>query len=396
MVKHASNKVQATGSNPSGANNNNKFRLSSKSIFLTYPKCPVRKEEALRQIKAKKPCKYVGVGHELHEDGTDHLHALVLYDEKFTTKLQNYFDLTEGSASYHGNYQGARNNNDVLKYIKKNGDFVEEGEFVSNAQKDIQERALENKILLSKPVNELVDEGLIHLSHAKLIHQAKELYSKLTQTPNDSTNKICYWIYGTPGIGKSTFAFDKMYPGEAIYDKLINKWWDSYNNEDVVIIDDITPDHKGVMTYFLRRWADKRPFPGECKGGHTQQISFSRLVVTSNYLPKEIFAGDETTIEAIERRFKIVSIFKKSETERKLVDWPYQVQSYMEIQPIRPERKVRPRMEVLIERMAEAHQKYHQIDISKINEAVQIEKLQAEEKMAEEEEQVEEELKIDY
>ena len=374
------------GSNPEKGK---KFRLQSRSLFLTYPKCNLDKNIALSLLKDMRSWSYIGIGHELHQDGTDHLHALLQSSDKFETQNAKYFDLKYNGKIFHGNYQGAKDNDKVLDYIKKNGDFIEEGVFLSNGKSAAAKRAFKNKQMLERPINELVNEGIVSLTSVPLIEKAKKILKQVEASliKNDSTNKVCYWVYGTPGIGKSVMAYDLMYPGEKRFDKLINKWWDSYNNEDIVIMDDLTKDQKGSLTYFLRRWADKRSFPGECKGGHTQNIDFSRLIVTSNFLPSEIFEDDQVTIEAVERRFKIVTIFKKSKDERILVEYPYKMQDYIEFKPIIPERKVRPKIEVVNQRMLETHQKYHKIDDF------------VTEKMAEEEdkkEEIEEELKIDY
>lgn len=60
-----------------------KFRLNAKKLFLTYPKCSITKEEALEQLKAKlKHISKILVAHELHKDGTDHLHVYINLDKK--------------------------------------------------------------------------------------------------------------------------------------------------------------------------------------------------------------------------------------------------------------------------------------------------------------------------
>lgn len=60
-----------------------KFRLNAKRLFLTYPKCPIAKENAMEQLKTKfKTISKILVAHELHKDGTDHLHVYISLTKK--------------------------------------------------------------------------------------------------------------------------------------------------------------------------------------------------------------------------------------------------------------------------------------------------------------------------
>ena len=60
-----------------------KFRISSKSWFLTYPQCPVGKTLAMELLKSKRPVKGVVVASEKHEDGSPHLHAFILLKSRY-------------------------------------------------------------------------------------------------------------------------------------------------------------------------------------------------------------------------------------------------------------------------------------------------------------------------
>ena len=52
----------------------------------------------------------------------------------------------------------------------------------------------------------------------------------------DASDVRGVWIYGKAGYGKSRLA-RRDYPDA--YPKLCNKWWDGYNNQKHVIMDDI-------------------------------------------------------------------------------------------------------------------------------------------------------------
>lgn len=86
--------------------------------------------------------------------------------------------------------------------------------------------------------------------------------------------------------------------------KLPNKWWDGYQRQPNVIIDDFDKCHM-VLGYHLKIWADRYAFAAEVKGS-TILIRPLKIVVTSNYHPKEIWGETPNTLDPILRRFKIV------------------------------------------------------------------------------------------
>nr|AKS48121.1 replication initiator protein [Rhynchosia yellow mosaic virus] len=111
-----------------------RFVINAKNYFLTYPRCPLSKEEALSQLLAlQTPTnkKFIRVSRELHDDGTPHLHALLQFEGKFQTRNQRFFDLVSQtrSAHYHPNIQAAKSASDVKQYVEKDGDFIDHGAF---------------------------------------------------------------------------------------------------------------------------------------------------------------------------------------------------------------------------------------------------------------------------
>lgn len=107
------------------------------------------------------------------------------------------------------------------------------------------------------------------------------------------------WWWGAAGTGKSRKAFEE-YPNA--YIKSLNKWWDGYHDQEVVIIDDWSPNQE-VLVDHLKHWADRYPFPAECKGS-CMKIRPKKIIITSNYPIERCFSREEDQ-EALRRRFKV-------------------------------------------------------------------------------------------
>ena len=101
-----------------------KFRINAKSVFLTYPKCLLTKEELQNFLcSLKHKASYVIICKENHEDGTPHLHSVIKFQKKVDIRNETFFDIQ----GYHPNIQTTKNINASINYCKKDGDFIEEG-----------------------------------------------------------------------------------------------------------------------------------------------------------------------------------------------------------------------------------------------------------------------------
>lgn len=61
---------------------------------------------------------------------------------------------------------------------------------------------------------------------------------------------------------------------------MCNKWWDGYQGQKAVILDDIDDKHY-ILAHHLKKWADPWiPFIGESKGGAISP-DYDVFIVTS-------------------------------------------------------------------------------------------------------------------
>jgi len=284
------------------------FRLCGKNLFLTYPKCLLEKIHVQEFILSLVGVEYMLVARELHQDGTPHIHVFLTLKKKLDTTSAKYFDI----AGYHGNYQTARDSDDVIAYLNKSDtEPLSYGQYVGNSQTAVQKRALKNKQMLSMSPYELVDNGLIHISQYKQVKEAIQMYKVDKIQVPERQPKECIWIYGKTGIGKSRYIRDN-YAGQ-FFNKPMNKWWCNYECQKIVLIDDF--DLGGYcLGHNLKLWSDCYSFNAEVKGSVVKPV-ITHFFVTSQYLPRDIWCqGDDKSKwdnemrEAIERRFKIMTV----------------------------------------------------------------------------------------
>jgi hypothetical protein len=110
---------------------------------------------------------------------------------------------------------------------------------------------------------------------------------------------IVYW--GEPGTGKTKKVYDLE--GLDIYNKPAGYWWDGYNGEKSILLDDF----EGETNYTdILKWLDKYPLKLPIKGGFVN-AEYEKIYITSNKDPEEWYVRD---IKALRRRFTTVEHFE--------------------------------------------------------------------------------------
>lgn len=264
--------------------------------FLTWPKCDLSPQEALEilQVKATTPIKEYVVAREKHKDGTLHLHAFIRYEKKVCWSATRW-DLGPG---IHGQYEKAKSWVATQRYCKKDGDFIAN----IDTESALQKKGKKNMQILTGDLKDLLESGELNALSLPNAIKARAAFC-LLDPPADQKATRGVWIWGAPGCGKSHSVRSK-YPQADLFLKAQNKWWDGYQGQKAVLLDDF--DKLGsCLSHYLKIWADKWSCTGEIKGG-TIPLNYEKLYITSNYEPKEIFTDDLELLQAIERRFKII------------------------------------------------------------------------------------------
>jgi len=109
-----------------------------------------------------------------------------------------------------------------------------------------------------------------------------------------------YW--GPSGSGKTRKVWDEF---SDIYVKPVGRWWDGYEGEECVLIDDFDPVSCFDITYdFYLKLLDRYPMSVEVKGGFTEFTS-KVVVFTSNHSP-DLWFGNKSNRDAFFRRVTCV------------------------------------------------------------------------------------------
>lgn len=110
------------------------------------------------------------------------------------------------------------------------------------------------------------------------LRNLKQIAVDHLQLFND-TDSRGIWVYGEPGSGKSHWARSFADTIGTVYSKPLNKWWDGYIGQQVVILDDLDND---CLSHHIKIWADKYACTGETKGG-TISLRHTHFIITSNF-----------------------------------------------------------------------------------------------------------------
>jgi len=109
--------------------------------------------------------------------------------------------------------------------------------------------------------------------------------------------------WGPTGTGKSHTAYEESKAlGPTYFKPVSDKWWDGYDQQPSVIIEDFRGE---IALATLLRLADKYPMRVPVKGGY-KEFNSKRIYITSNIDIDDWFnkeqKGYEASMEALKRR----------------------------------------------------------------------------------------------
>lgn len=205
-------------------------------------------------------------------------------------------------------------------YCRKDGLVYEYGTRPLFSKKARGRKAADSNVMYANVIKraksgqfDLIEEETPRL-FVSMYRTIKEIKKDYMVRPSDldSSSPLPLWVYGPTATGKSHFARHLAYPGVDYYLKEAGTlWWDGYQGQDLVIIEDIAPEHHS-MAFYLKIWCDRYAFTVQVKGS-MMSIRPKFIIVTSNYSIEDVFGMHHfSDLSALKRRFT-----------SKLMDQPY-------------------------------------------------------------------------
>ena len=281
---------------------------------------------AIEKALQKVPSKYHIYGREVAPTTNQkHLQGLIIFPERYYFKLA-VKQLTVNDKKPHLCAQGFSESHkripstvqDAIEYCKKEGNYWQQGQ-PPNIWLSSGDQKYDEALCLA----EAGDIKTIRAKYPRLYTTYRNFYineanknSKYYNLEGDIKAHFL-WLYGPSGVGKSylarKLANDSHRP---YYVKALNKWWDNYENEEIVIIEEINPDYCAKNSAEIKTWFDVYPFPCEFKGGSFKQIRPQYMIITSNYSMEQCF--QYTDLEPIRRRFTVINYLIRASDQQPL------------------------------------------------------------------------------
>lgn len=183
----------------------------------------------------------------------------------------------------------------AAEYCKKEGQFKEFGQISCQGKRTdliaavelIQSGASIETVALTEPVSYVkYHSGLEKLAY----HHSK----------HRSTMPSITWYWGEAGVGKSHKASENL-PPEKVHRQHDPKWWDGYDQQECVILDDFDPESWNFRE--LLQCLDKYPKSVHTKGSF-RKLNSPIINITCDRKPEDIWSGN--LLKQITRRCKAI------------------------------------------------------------------------------------------
>jgi len=274
--------------------------IKIRSVFITLNNYTDAECKALESIvKGKEKTRYLVYQLEVGENGTPHIQGFMLF-------RNNILLSTLRNALPRACFFKPRNNDACDKYCQKERTRVA-GPFIFGTKPQQGKRndlELAARAFIESPADIFaVNNPVIFMRY----HKGLQALKNVTRKHRDiKVPPIVHWNWGVAGSGKTRFAYEAH---ESVYIKDGSMWWDGYDHETAIVIDDF--DGKWPYRDFLRL-LDRYPYQGQVKGGYVK-ITSPYIYITCEYPPWEFWQNNE--LAQVNRRITKITNFSVEDSD---------------------------------------------------------------------------------
>lgn len=249
--------------------------MSRNFCFTSFEKDePIFDEEVVAHIAYKRE--------RCSTTGKDHWQGCLQFKAKTRRSPQTIAKLL-GNKSIHvekmrGTYKQS------LDYVCKKETAI--GEPILRGNYTTQGERTDWKEVVSSPSLRDIEVGYL-VRYSRGIQFARNLLSKV----RDWKTEVVI-LFGKPGTGKSMYM-----PRDAYWKSPGNKWWDGYDGEEKVVLDDCEENH--FTRQEMLRLCDRYPLKVEVKGGFVNFLA-KTIYITTNQNPWKWYGGDDAWLRRID------------------------------------------------------------------------------------------------
>lgn len=237
----------------------------------------------------KDECTYAVIGHEVcPTTGRKHIQG---YCHWKSPRSLGFFSKTFGDCHVEKPRGTAQQNRE---YCTKDGKFEEFGSIPVQGHRVDWQQAFDD-LKEGTPLVEILEKQPHLLPCQRAL---REVRNQLLKPVHRNVHVTVLW--GDAGVGKSRWAWDK-YPD--LYTKPSGEWWDGYNGEKVLLLDDF---YGWIRYHDLLRVLDRYPTSVPFKGGFVW-AQWDTIVITSNKHPS-LWYADRWSYALRRRLHKIIHV----------------------------------------------------------------------------------------
>jgi len=251
------------------------------------------------------PCKYIIWQTEIGEKcGTPHLHACIVYPNAVVWPKRDF---------PRARIEPVISLPDCIKYCSKKETRVEgpfeRGERPKQGKRNDLKKLAE-EVVKGRSINHIAkEEPDMFVKYGRGL---KLLREETQKNRNSENPPFVVWLWGNAGVGKSRIP-NTIFSETSIYIKDGTSWWDNYDHEKCILIDDF--DGKWPYRDFLRL-LDRYKYQGQFKGGYVK-INSPFIFITCEFGPSHFW--EDNALKQVTRRCSVIHQVTNYETSYEII-----------------------------------------------------------------------------